>query len=223
MLHFDPFSRRLRPGREVPQSSLLETQYPGHCCPYCVNPNVGWEAPIVGATGKSASGRARILLNRDSSCRTIKLQSTESYRLLSSSKTWLLSKVWAAIALERRYGGKESLECPNVWCFPLMSDAPRAGQEMTPNPGARDPFFYIGKHIKDMKKVERHGPPARIYILRNSDKLLWNFQGTLTNLKCLILVGYQNLQQSEKRRRLWQATAKFNWCKRWQFFEFWAL
>ena len=51
-------------------AGFLPTDYPGHCCPYCVNPNVGWEAPIVGATGK--------------------------------------------------YGGKESLECPNVWCFPLM-------------------------------------------------------------------------------------------------------
>ena len=39
-------------------------QVPGHCCPYCVNPNIGFEAPVEGATGK--------------------------------------------------YGGKKSVECPNV-------------------------------------------------------------------------------------------------------------
>ena len=51
-------------------ATFIPTEVPGHCCPYCVNPEIGFEAPVEGATGK--------------------------------------------------YGGKKSVECPNVWCFPLM-------------------------------------------------------------------------------------------------------
>ena len=43
---------------------------PGHCCPYCVNPEIGFEAPVEGATGK--------------------------------------------------YGGKKSVECPNVPAGPHL-------------------------------------------------------------------------------------------------------
>ncbi|CAK0853742.1 unnamed protein product [Prorocentrum cordatum] len=43
---------------------------PGHCCPYCVNPDVKLESAVTGATGSS--------------------------------------------------GGKASVFCENVWCFPTM-------------------------------------------------------------------------------------------------------
>jgi len=57
---------------------------PGHCCPYCVNPDITLESVITGATGSS--------------------------------------------------GGKASVFCPNVWCFPTMCT--KATVEPTTTSGA---------------------------------------------------------------------------------------
>mmetsp|Transcript_10269 Transcript_10269/g.28727 ORF Transcript_10269/g.28727 Transcript_10269/m.28727 type:complete len:123 (+) Transcript_10269:1433-1801(+) len=68
---------------KCPGTFKVET-LPGHCCPYCVNPDIKLESVITGATGSS--------------------------------------------------GGKASVFCPNVWCFPTMCT--KATVEPTTTSGA---------------------------------------------------------------------------------------
>merc|ERR1719240_1193308 len=77
---------------------FLATEFPGHCCPYCYNPNIKVEALVKGATGE--------------------------------------------------FGGKTSLHCPDVWCFPTLCTKPVS------QPGS-------GECCETCRPSEHHPPPVR--------------------------------------------------------------
>merc|ERR1719428_1936811 len=73
-------------------TGFIITEEPGHCCPYCVNPNLKIEDIITGPPGHCCP-----------------------YCVNPNLKIEDIITGPTGVA-----GGKPSFMCPNVWCFPTM-------------------------------------------------------------------------------------------------------